>query len=490
MPTQLIFRTDANSQIGLGHLTRCLALADMLVPDFASAFFIREPSVAIQEQVQQAGFRVVEVPPALSLLEEPAWLQANVEPLSILVLDGYHFTPAYQRIVKEQRQALVYLDDLLMGYSWADMLINQAGGIVAQAYHSAAGTTFCLGARYALLRQPFSQAAQLPLASPDTNRVFLNMGGADPDNHTLQLLQYLRQHLPQHHIEVVTGSAYPHLALLRQVAHSWPEVQFHHNLSAEQMVEVLQRCGIKVCPPSGVAYECCAVGGLILLHRIADNQQRLFSYLTEQGLAAPLSALPSFSVEELTVLAAAMQEQQRTVFDGNSAHRFRKAFQELALAHTLTCRRATDQDCRQYFEWANDNAVRSNAIHSDPIRWEDHQQWFGHKASSSTSALYFFELQGLPVGQVRFDFTEREALIDYSVASTQRGRGLGIAILQRALLELQHDHPGPWTLIAQVKEGNLPSRRVFERLGFAAQLPVVLQGHSYDEFRFAFVPPA
>ncbi|UYZ64519.1 UDP-2,4-diacetamido-2,4,6-trideoxy-beta-L-altropyranose hydrolase [Hymenobacter weizhouensis] len=489
MPSsRVIFRADGNARIGLGHLTRCLALADMLAPEFACVFAMREPSTEVETQVRQAGFDILFVPADLLPADESAWLHAHSTPHDIMVLDGYDFTPKYQRRLKQRRQAVVQLDDMVAGYQWADLVLNQAGGVRATDYQHEPGTTFCLGPAYALLRRPFREAA--PADTLDVNRVFLNMGGADPDNQTLAVLHHLRHWLPQHQLDVVTGSAYPHQAALREAAQQWANVQLHHNLSAEQMAILLSRCGLKVCPPSGVAYECCAVGGLVLLHPIADNQQRLFSYLTTEKLALPLTTLPALLPAQLPELAQQLQQRQRAMFDGQAGLRLRRAFREVMLAYELTARRATAADMEQYLAWANDADVRRNAIQQEPIRWEQHQVWFTRRLHDPDTLLYFFELQDQPVGQVRIEFTGSEGLIDYSVAAGFRGQGLGLAVLRRAVLELRHNRPAPWTLVAQVKAGNLPSRRVFERLGFAAQPSVELHGTTYDVFRLAFAPPA
>ena len=40
----IVFRADGNSQIGLGHIMRCLALCEILSQDFFLKFAIQNPS--------------------------------------------------------------------------------------------------------------------------------------------------------------------------------------------------------------------------------------------------------------------------------------------------------------------------------------------------------------------------------------------------------------------------------------------------------------
>ncbi|UOQ70366.1 UDP-2,4-diacetamido-2,4,6-trideoxy-beta-L-altropyranose hydrolase [Hymenobacter cellulosilyticus] len=482
---RVIFRADGDARMGLGHVVRCLALADMLQPDFETIFVIRQPGENVQSQIEQSCLQTWLVPEGLNETQEIAWLRQQLTPTDIVVLDGYHFSPRYAQTLWLQGQPVVCLDDLVNHYIWADLIINQAGGIQPEAYRHVPGAQLCLGPAYALLRRPFQEATRTAVTQPDTQRIFLNMGGADPENHTLALLQQMQLLFPAKAVDVVTGAAYPHQASLQQYAQNQDQVRLHHALPAEQMAALLQSCGIHVCPPSGMAYECCAVGGLLFLHPIADNQRQLLNFLTETGLAFPYSTLAQLPEPELAALALAGRQRQRQVFDGQAAYRFQRAFSELYAASQLGVRRARTEDAQQYFTWANDPEVRRNAIHSAPIEWPTHLQWFTRRLTDPDSFLYIFEREGTAVGQVRIEFSDSVGTIDYSVATAYRGRGLGVALLRRALGQLRRDKPGQWALEGQVKASNLPSCRVFQRLGFAQLAAVQLHNDTYEVFRLA-----
>jgi len=479
---QVVFRADGNTRIGLGHLTRCLALAEMLQPHFACCFLVRDPDEAIQGQLLVSGFDYSLVPTGLPLLAEARWLQEQLAADSILVLDGYEFTDAYRRELKRHLYALVCLDDLASQHSWCDVIINAAGGVSSAAYSPEPGAMLCLGPAYALLRQPFREAAQRSAHKPNTTRIFLNMGGADPHNQTLAALQQLRQHFSEHQIAVVTGAAYPHQqALSEYIAHQ-PLMSCHHNLSATAMAELLASCGVFVCPPSGMAYECCVFGGVLLLHLTAENQRSIFDFLVGTKLALPFTDLATVTAEELPLMAHDMQARQRTIFDGAATQRYQQVFGALHLAYSLSIRRATAEDMKLYFTWANDAQVRHHAVQSAPIAWATHEAWFSRRLTDPDSYLYVLELGEQPVGQVRIEFEAQAGTIDYSVAADFRGRGLGSAILRRTFAQLRQERPAPWTLIGQVKTTNPASCRVFERLGFSHQSSVELYSEQYEIF--------
>lgn len=125
-------------------------------------------------------------------------------------------------------------------------------------------------------------------------------------------------------------------------------------------------------------------------------------------------------------------------------------------------RKASPGDCRLFFEWANDMAVRQNAVHSGQIEWDSHVAWFSNKVSSPGTLLFIMIADDIPVGQIRFDQEGDEWFIDYSVDQQYRGRKLGREIVTRGLSQMP---PGS-KIAALVKPSNIASAKVFESLHF------------------------
>jgi RimJ/RimL family protein N-acetyltransferase len=70
----------------------------------------------------------------------------------------------------------------------------------------------------------------------------------------------------------------------------------------------------------------------------------------------------------------------------------------------------------------------------------------------------------LPVGQVRLDFRQGEAVLSYGVDPLLRGRGFGTAMVALAVERMAGVLPAG--LCAHVKAQNAESRRIFTRLGW------------------------
>ena len=118
------------------------------------------------------------------------------------------------------------------------------------------------------------------------------------------------------------------------------------------------------------------------------------------------------------------------------------------------------------FDWANDSEVRKNSLNSEPILWDNHLEWFSSKLSNPDSRIFIFENGNIPVGQVRIDKNSEDSwLIDYSVDNNQRGKGYGFLMINALIRRYEN-----LKFLAIVKNENIASKRVFEKLGFAKEI--------------------
>ena len=164
----LVFRVDADAGIGMGHLMRCLALAQGAQARGAHITFLSHcETIALRSRVEAAGFVFIpiehshpapgDLPRTLDMLKE---LAANW-----VVLDNYYFDSAYQAAIRQAGYRLLAIDDVghLAEYH-ADILLNQNIGAEKIRYRCDPDTRFLAGTRYVLLRPEF-----LPLEIAETN---------------------------------------------------------------------------------------------------------------------------------------------------------------------------------------------------------------------------------------------------------------------------------------------------------------------------------
>ena len=169
-------------------------------------------------------------------------------------------------------------------------------------------------------------------------------------------------------------------------------------------------------------------------------------------------------------LPAGWSEQCSSAVDGLGTSRV-SAILMLDSQTPLRARPARLDDEAIILHWANDSLVRKNAFRPGAIDPDTHRAWFRERVRHLDSCrIYILETsEGFPVGQVRFEQSAEGWEIDYALDPLARGRHLGKALLKTALLALSRDLKNA-LLLGRVKRLNVPSRKVFEALGFVSRI--------------------
>lgn len=484
--TKIYLRADGSSSMGLGHVYRLLAVAEMLSEQYTCMFIVKTDHPAL---INTIGLYCDEVYVLGNDTHEPASLAEL--PQGIFVLDGYAFNASYQKTLREAGHKVVRIDDLATDAQVADVVLNHAGHFPASLYRSALYTRLCLGPAYALIRNAFRQAIQQERTIASLEKVFICLGGADPNNLSRKVLEYCIQK-GYAQIHLVLGGAYMHrdtLETLLASSGTESEVVLQQNLSAGELIDFMQRCDLAILSSSSISYEAAMVGiGMITLAYV-DNQAYFHRFFKEEALSIALNLLEGDSLESLPVILdqvtpTSIQEQiqrQRRVFS-DSGEAILRLFSKLELERDCILRRAVLEDVILYFTWANDPDTRANSIHTQAISWDTHVAWFEGKLESVSSFLYVCEYSGRPVGQLRFEAKEDKYLVNFTIAPEWRGKGFGDILLKLSLEQLEKDLGFRPSVSAWVKEGNESSQRIFQNLAFVQTDTTEYQGCRYLVF--------
>lgn len=484
----LVIRADASAATGTGHLMRCLALAQYWRANGGNVTFVsRCESDALRRRVESTGAEFVplaESYPAASDLRtttETLARVAAVRPLW-LVTDGYDFDAEYHSALRALGYRLLVIDDTAhLDWYNADAILNPNINAEKLNYRCASDTMLLLGCRYALLREEFTRRRDVRREFNDVARsVLVTMGGSDPDNFTLKVIQALREvEVEGLQAKVIIGPANPHREALSRAADDSGR-DIHLVSSVDDMPAVMEWAEAAVSAAGGTCWELSLMGTPTILVAIADNQTGI-----AEGMAAAAAAVSLGCADGVTVgtiaehvrsllldpsLRRSLSERGRVLVDGEGVHR---VFSHMRMRDKsadrigLAVRAARPEDARLLWEWANDPAVRSNSFNSSPIPLEQHFNWYAERLTAPDTRFWLLEVAGRPVAQIRYDRDEegRSALIGFSVASEARGRGYGVEIIRRTG-ELACAELGVEELVAFTFVQNEASYRAFLRAGF------------------------
>ena len=487
---KIIFRADGSTLTGYGHVMRLLSLAGFLNKKYRCEFMIRRPDAFLKAQILSVCDSVVELPLTGNLAKEAQEVASRAAPSDIFILDGYDFTTRYQSAVKKKCFRLICIDDIYNRHFVADVVINHSEGIKEASYSKEKYTQLCLGSGYAILRRSFLNNLRTSKPLPaEKLRIFINMGGTDQENHSSRALKACLKLKSISSIDIVLGSFFAYTDELKSLIekNNHIKIVLHSNLGEKEMCTLMKRSHAAICSASTVSYEYASVGGILFVYKTAGNQKNIHSFLLRSHIAFPVNQLE----EKLNLFGdpghcRAYFENRSLYFTGQSDKNIAAIFDRFEKEREISIRTANINDLPVYYKWVNEKEVRRNSVNQSDIDLASHKKWFEARLKNKNAVLYYFEKNGIPIGQVRFDKENDHAEIDYSIDSKFRGKGYGTIILMRAASAYMQKHPGI-KIIAKVKESNAASNKVFIKTGFKALKSFTLHNAVYCKY---VLPPA
>jgi len=480
-PGTLLIRADASIASGSGHVMRCVALAQAWQDAGGIAMAVMaEATPAIEERLHRETIEVVRLAASAGSEDDAVRTSKLAKELQApwVAIDGYRFDSGYQASLKACGvRVLVVDDDGQADHYSADLVLNQNVHATENLYgRRESYTRLLLGPRYAMLRREFDSwrnwRREIPAAG---HRILIMMGGSDPDNFTLRVLDALPLIAGKSlEIVVVIGGSNPHQVMLDAAA-SGLETKYAVRLvkNALNMPELMAWADVAVSGAGTTCWEMCLLGLPALVVDLAKNQLPVAQRLDELGVARHIGSSHDCSAakiaSELTRLLVSnearsrMCSRGRELVDGQGASRVCAAMLNAA----VQVRRARESDSGLLWGWANEPGVRASAFSQQAIGWDEHSDWLRARLADEACMILIGEIaDGQPIGQVRINQKHnQEAEIDVSVARNFRGAGYGSLLLEAALQEV-FNSCSITRVHAFIRPENLASVRVFEKAGF------------------------
>ncbi|MBW8829362.1 MAG: UDP-2,4-diacetamido-2,4,6-trideoxy-beta-L-altropyranose hydrolase [Burkholderiales bacterium] len=350
---KIAFRVDASSDIGTGHVRRCLSLAAALRRRGVNSFFVtRDLGVAAFAQIRAEDFgsfvlpapgpndrwNHVEIPHAAwagvawETDAEQTIAALRSSPPDWLVIDHYSFDARWHRRVATALGCqIAVIDDLGDRMLDADLLVDHNVSVDHRAkYHGRlpAHSAMLTGPTYALLGPAYADAAR-HVVRHDVRSIGIFMGGIDQGNYSSMALSACREGSAfDGEIEIVSTRSNPNLYALEQAVTRWPKTRL--TLDLADLAAFFARHDLQVGAAGGAMWERCCIGAPTLAISVADNQQQVLMPLANLGVVSTLD-VPSVDPYGLTsalralignaVLRQRLSDRAKGLVDGLGARR-------------------------------------------------------------------------------------------------------------------------------------------------------------------------
>ncbi|MBW2660706.1 MAG: UDP-2,4-diacetamido-2,4,6-trideoxy-beta-L-altropyranose hydrolase [Deltaproteobacteria bacterium] len=478
---KLIIRADANTQIGTGHIMRCIALAQTWQDQGGDVIFLSNcDSEALRQRIIDEGFDFIPIEkpcPDISDLDQTLSVLTNETNLTDtlwLVIDGYHFTSDYQKAIRENGYKLLVIDDMAhLDHYHADILLNQNIHASSLHYSCDRDTVKLLGCEYVLLRREFFKYKDWKRVIPDkAKKILVTMGGSDPDNVMLKVIKALNSLNDQYlEVKIVAGPANPNINSLENELHL-SLFTFHLLSRVSNMPEFMAWADMAISAGGSTCWEIAFMGLPSLIITAADNQTGIAKALGNACSGIDLGWHKNISMEQYRrAFKEILQDRSKRSYlskkgqklvNGKGVMKIIKAI----LVGQIKLRRAQKNDCKLLWKWANDPETRAASFSPVSIPWEDHTHWFSSKLNSANCMMYIAMLDdGTPLGQIRYDIKQENAVISISIDSKFRNRGYGAVLIRKTSQRLFNEF-NVRKVHAYVKQENIASASVFTKAGF------------------------
>jgi UDP-2,4-diacetamido-2,4,6-trideoxy-beta-L-altropyranose hydrolase len=206
MSTHLVIRVDSNNHIGVGHLMRCLALAQYWRDHIGVVtFLVSDLPEKFRNQLKNNKCEVIPLTSKSGTNSDARELikYARQQEADWIVIDGYHFEQNYQKLILESGFNSLVFDDTshLERYS-ATLLLNQNIHAKKTDYERKfRGEKLLLGNQFSLLRKEFLLSPVNKKEIPERARNIFITFGLGGHNRGEKIKTYL-EHTFRENIEI------------------------------------------------------------------------------------------------------------------------------------------------------------------------------------------------------------------------------------------------------------------------------------------------
>lgn len=479
------FRVDSSPIIGMGHLMRCLTLANGLRKrGFKCSFICRDFEGNGASRFIGDGFPLELISiEGLELSED--WLGVpfeedvkdtidiiSKEPVDWLIIDHYEIDRRWETEFRNKfpKTKIMVIDDLVRSHD-CDLLLDQTYGRTADEYRPVVpeNTQLCLGTEFALLRDDFSRLrAEASKADGESCHVLVTLGGGNQGKPLRVIGKALRELSKKYEFTatVITGDVPDlHLEDYKALGQNIELISFSNNIAAE-----MTRADFVIGAGGGTSWERCCLGLPTVVLTIADNQIEIakilndkeagFSVATEQNEIAK-------AVETLLTnpeLLARISKNAASLCDGKGVIRVINTI----LATSFEIRQASLSDARFiYVTRYADDASQYYKIQDIPD-FDAHSSWMKNALQSDKKLLLCVVLNGDNLAHIRLDYPcddQGKNELSIYLNSKYKRKGLGRFVLRAALKYL--NEKGINEIYAKVMRENYPSIRIFKAEGFS-----------------------
>ena len=284
----VLFRADASSEIGGGHVMRCLALARALSgAGWHCTMACNEETIDTITGLDEHGLEIVVTGEAQDAESLAGQLDEEFE---LMVIDHYQLAADYHLACRRFTKNLLVIDELLNRQLHCDFLLDQSPGRSVADYKNRVPQScqLMLGPRYALLRPVFAESRDASIKRrrdiERVERIIISFGASDIHKLSIEALRAIELVDYRGKVDVVLGGGSSNAIEIEEYAAVLDaEVTVHRQTGS--MEQLMMRADLAIGGGGISSWERCTLGLPALVVMEAGNQQANVAGLDDAGAA-------------------------------------------------------------------------------------------------------------------------------------------------------------------------------------------------------------
>lgn len=265
-------RADGNEYIGMGHIMRCLSIAEAANAEYKPIFITADEGCT--EMIRDRGFDVIVLGTDYKDMhaELPLLKKILVKHRSVLLVDSYQADIAYFTALSGLAR-IACLEDMGKPYP-VDLLINYniyAPKLADCYFVGEKPLNVLLGAEYVPLRQAFQTDVKFAVKDKVTD-VMITTGGSDPHFAADAFADVFIKTGYKITVHIVSGPFNKFADRLKEKYSQNSNVVIHEGL--KDLKSLMQCCDVVLTAAGSTVYETCAVGVPMIVFYFAENQRQ------------------------------------------------------------------------------------------------------------------------------------------------------------------------------------------------------------------------
>lgn len=274
---KVLIRADSSADIGIGHIMRCLTLADELRDGGVETGFIcRDMEGDATQYIASKGYPVHQIKNLVGQDKDAAASIAVLDACAVdwLVVDHYDLDIRWERQLRERVRKIMVVDDLANRSHDCDLLLDQNYFKNQETRYEGflpAGCQQFIGPTHVLLRPEFREAAKhARKRDGSVKRVLISMGGSDPENVTSMAINAVASLDANLAIDVVVGISNPYKHEVEKMCAAIPYASYH--CQTDTMASLIQKADLGIGAGGATTWERGFLGLPTLTIACAENQ--------------------------------------------------------------------------------------------------------------------------------------------------------------------------------------------------------------------------